>query len=390
MKPSVQHFRRATPVALVLAAVLGIAGCTTSGLETGPKYETSREVDDLEIPPDLTATGTRDTYRIPDAPGERVSAREMQEGADTRPQRSATTQLNGPGDTDSRILPETSDVQLMREGDVRWLEVEAEPEQLWDRLVQFWDLQNLRLERNEPRIGIMETVWAENRAGIPLSTSQNLFARAFSNIYDANTRDKFRLRVERNNGGSAIYISHLGAEEEAEGDAEGRVFRWTMRPSDPELEAEMLNRLLVYLTTGESPEGGQRIAETVADRPTRVREAEHDGSPVLIVAGEVERLWPVMGTYLDRAGLLVDEQDRRNRIFEVTYRPDMTGEEDNEGFFSRIFGGEDARTNERYQVRLNDAGEGEVRVEPRAIDGAALHPDDAEFVLEQIKQQILR
>lgn len=68
----------------------------------------------------------------------------------------------------------------------------------------------------------------------------------------------------------------------------------------------------------------------------------------------------------------------------------MTGEEDNDGFFSRIFGGKDPRTNERYQVRLNDLGDGEVRIEPRAIDGAALHPDDAEFVLEQIKRQILR
>lgn len=229
-------------------------------------------MDNLELPPDLTATGTNDTYRIPDAPGERVSAREMQEGADTRPQRSRTTEFGGTGDMDSRILPETSDVQLKREGNVRWLEVQAEPEQLWDRLVQFWDLQNLRLERNEPRIGIMETVWAENRAGIPLSTSQGLFARAFSNIYDANTRDKFRLRVERNNGGSAIYISHLGAKEEAEGDAEGQVFRWTMRPSDPELEAEMLNRLLVYLTTGESPKAASvlpRRSPTVRPRFAR-------------------------------------------------------------------------------------------------------------------------
>ncbi|WP_018876070.1 MULTISPECIES: outer membrane protein assembly factor BamC [unclassified Thioalkalivibrio] len=388
MKHSAPLRRRATRTALALATSLAIAGCSTSGdRQSGPQYEMSRQMDNLEVPPDLIAPDSERAYRIPDAPGERVSAREMQQDSQARQQQRQPADTTAPVQTDARVLPESAEVQLMREGSVRWLSVEARPEELWDRLAAFWDSQNLRLERNEPQVGIMETEWAEDRAGIPLRGSQNIFARALGNVYDANTRDKYRLRVERDNGHSAIYISHRGASEEPEGET----WRWAMRPSDPELEAEMLNRLRVFLATGEMPEGSARVAETIGDRPTELHQTELEGQPVLVIGSAFDRMWAQMGTLLDRAGLLVDEQDRDTGTFEVTYRPDVVGEGESGGFFSRIFGrGGDRRENERYQVRLTDVGDGDLRIEARDIDGDPLRRRDAEFVLDRIEQQILR
>lgn len=388
MKQSAKLHRRATHTALALATGLAIAGCSTSGdRQSGPEYEMSRQMENLEVPPDLIAPDSERAYRIPDAPGERVSAREMQQDSAARQQQRQPTDTAPAVRSDARVLPESTEVEMRREGSVRWLSVETPPEELWDQLTAFWDSQNLRLERNEPQVGIMETEWAEDRAGIPLRGSQSIFARALGNVYDANTRDKYRLRLERDNGRSAIYIAHRGASEEPEGET----WRWAVRPADPELEAEMLNRLRVFLTTGEIPEGGTRVAETIADRPTELHQAEHEGQPVLVTAGEMDRLWSQMGTYLDRAGLLVDEQDRNTRTFEVTYRPDMVGEGERGGFFSRIFGrGGDRRENERYQIRLSETGDGDLRIEARDIDGESLSRRDAEFVLERIEQQILR
>ena len=388
MKQSAKLHRHATRTALALATGLAIAGCSTSGdRQSGPEYEMSRQMDNLEVPPDLIAPDSERAYRIPDAPGERVSAREMQQDSAARQQQRQPAGATAPVRSDARVLPETADVELMREGSVRWLSVEAPPEDLWERLAAFWDSQNLRLERNEPQVGIMETEWAEDRAGIPLRGTQNIFARALGNVYDANTRDKYRLRVERDNGRSAIYISHRGAAEEPEGET----WRWAMRPSDPELEAEMLNRLRVFLATGEMPEGGTRVAETIGDRPTELHQTEHEGQPVLVIGSDFDRMWSQMGTLLDRAGLLVDEQDRNRGTFEVTYRPDMVGDSERGGFFSRIFGrGGDRRENERYQVRLTDIGNGDLRIEARDVDGESLSRRDAEFVLERIEQQILR
>ncbi|WP_018872768.1 outer membrane protein assembly factor BamC [Thioalkalivibrio sp. ALJ16] len=386
-QPSKLH-RHATRTALALATGLAIAGCSTSGdRQSGPQYEMSRQMENLEVPPDLIAPDSERAYRIPDDPGGRVSAREMEQDSAARQQQRQPADPAAPVRSDARVLPESAEIALMREGNVRWLSVEAPAEELWDQLTAFWDSQNLRLERNEPQIGIMQTEWAEDRAGIPLRGTQNIFARALGNVYDATTRDQYRLRMERENGRSAIYISHRGAAEEPEGET----WRWAMRPSDPGLEAEMLNRLRVFLATGEVPEGGARVAETLADRPTELHQAEHEGQPVLVMGGELDRLWSQMGTYLDRAGLLVDEQDRNSRTFDVTYRPDMIGEGERGGFFGRIFGrGGDRRENERYQVRLSETGDGDLRIEARDIDGEPLRRRDAEFVLERIERQILR
>nr|WP_018860685.1 MULTISPECIES: outer membrane protein assembly factor BamC [unclassified Thioalkalivibrio] len=346
----------------------------------------SRQMEDLEVPPDLIAPDTERAYRLPDDPGGRISARDMQQDTAQRQQQPAQAQPGAPTRT-VQVLPESAEVQLMRDGGTRWLQVDGDPDEIWDRLVAFWDSQNLRLERNEPQVGVMQTEWAEDRAGIPLRGTQNIFARALGNVYDANTRDQYRMRVERDNGRSEIYITHRGAEEQAEGQS----WRWAMRPSDPELEAEMLNRLLVYLTTGDPGEGGTRVAETLVDRPTELQLTEHDGSPALLLGGEYDRVWRQLGTFLDRAGLLVDEQDRQAGIYEVTYRPGMTGEREERGFFSRVFGrGGDRRENERYQIRLQDRGDGDLLIEARDLEGDRLSDRDAEFVLERIQTQMQR
>ncbi|WP_019624953.1 outer membrane protein assembly factor BamC [Thioalkalivibrio sp. ALJT] len=383
-QPSKLH-RHATRTALALATGLAIAGCSTSGdRQSGPQYEMSRQMESLEVPPNLIAPDSERAYHIPEAPGERVSAREMERAPTTA---ARPGQPTAPTPHDGRVLPDSAEITLMREGNVRWLSVEAPAEELWDQLTAFWDSQNLRLERNEPQVGIMQTEWAEDRAGIPLSGTQNIFARALGNVYDATTRDQYRLRLERENGRSAIYISHRGAAEEAEGET----WRWAMRPSDPDLEAEMLNRLRVFLATGEIPEGGERADETLADRPSELQKTEFDGQPALIIAGEIDRIWSQMGTFLDRAGLLVDEQDRNRRTFEVTYRPDISGEGDRGGFISRIFGrGGARRQDERYQIQLNPTDAGNVRIQARDIDGEPLRRRDADFVLERIEHQLLR
>ncbi|ADC70924.1 putative lipoprotein [Thioalkalivibrio sp. K90mix] len=388
MKLPFKPYHSATRATLAIATGLAVAGCGGWGgdRQSGPEYEMSRQMEDLEVPPDLIAPDTERAYRLPDDPGGRISARDMQQDTAQRQQQPAQAQPGAPTRT-VQVLPESAEVQLMRDGGTRWLQVDGDPGEIWDRLVAFWDSQNLRLERNEPQVGVMQTEWAEDRAGIPLRGTQNIFARALGNVYDANTRDQYRMRVERVNGQSEIYITHRGAEEQAEGQS----WRWAMRPSDPELEAEMLNRLLVYLTTGDPGEGGARVAETLVDRPTELQMTEQDGSPALLLGGEYERVWRQLGTFLDRAGLLVDEQDRQAGIYEVTYRPDMTGDRDEPGFFGRIFGrGGDRRENERYQIRLEDRGDGDLLIEARDIEGDRLSNRDAEFVLERIQTQMQR
>lgn len=382
MKLPAHRPRHLIRAGLVLSTSLAIAGCAGWGGDrsTGPDYQLQRDEAprDLELPPDIAAPDTERAYRIPEAPGERISARAMQEDPATR----TPAEPTAPAET-VRVLPETTDVRLMRDGQTRWLVIDAPPEELWQRLAAFWETQHLPLERNDPELGILETEWAEDQAGIPLRGSQGLLSRVVGSVYDATTRDKYRLRIERINGRSEVYITHRGAEEQHD----GTTWRWARRPADPELEVEMLNRLRLFLTTGDPGEGGERAPETRVEPASEPELETRNDSPVLLLEGDYHMTWRRLGTTLDRSGLLVDEQHRDEGYFLVTFRPDMADDADEGGFFGRT---DEHRANERYRVELRDAGDGHLQVHAASLDGDELRTRDAEFVLERIHAQMSR
>lgn len=366
---------------LLTASALLLAGCTTSGATSGgPRYEASRQIDNLELPPDLIAPGMERAYRIPEAPGERISARELE----LEPFRARTTAVET-----TFILPETPQVQLRRDDQVRWLYVAAPPEAIWPRLRDFWREQNLSLTVDEPVIGIMETEWAENRAGIPLGATRGLLSRALGTIYDAGTRDQYRLRVERQNGASEIFITHRGAFER--GDADGQAARWFIAGPDPELEAAMLNRLLVFLTGGETPATVADAGEADFERTGQVDLVERDGRLILALRGEPDALWRRLGLALDRTGLMVDDQNRRDGTYFVTFRPDITDPSAaSPGLFRRVFSGrgpDAGRADQRFQLRMIENGR-DLQIEALSVDGEQLPARDARFVLERIQPQL--
>lgn len=371
---------------VTLGCALTMTGCSILGKQAddGPVYETSRQAqtNPLELPPDLAAPGMDRAFRIPDTPGSRVSARDLD-----REQPASTQRRTGT----LEVLPETAQVQLRRDGTTRWLTVDFTPEELWPRLREFWRAQNLTLARDEPVVGIMETEWAENRAGIPLNMSQGLISRALGSIYDAGTRDQYRTRVERHDGATEVFISHRGAVEH--GDEEGMGARWVIGEPDPEMEAEMLNRLLVFLTTGETTASTARAEETEADfeRTGRVDLVERDGRQVLVLWGEPDALWRRLGLALDRTGLLVDEQNRRTGTFLVTYRTGGVDDvQERRGFLSRMFsfGRKTSRyENERFQIRMLEDGR-DLQVIALSVDGEPLSKRDERFVLETIQPQL--
>ena len=377
--------RTFTPHVLVHAVFFAIAagalsGCASKGSnETGPLYQGGRTVDSLEMPPDLIAPRMGQAYQIPDTAQGRISAREL--GTVGAPGSQTVAPV-------ASILPESTDVRLMRDGQTRWLQVAVSPERLWPQLREFWRSQNLALNRDEPLVGIMETEWAENRAGIPLGATQGLFARALGSIYDAGTRDRYHLRVERVDNGTELFLSHRGAVETAE--AEGQAFRWVMSGSDPALEAEMLNRLLAFLTVGDTGSSPVRAAEEADfERSGRVDLVEREGQTVLVAWGEPDAMWRRLGLALDRTGLMVDEQNRRDGYYLVTFRPDIVDGAQRSGFFGRVFGGSrsDRRQNERYRVVLS-ADNRELTIIAQTVTGERLEPRDARFVLELIQPEL--
>ena len=162
-------------------------------------------------------------------------------------------------------------MRVEREGTSRWLRVDIEPDELWQPLREFWQETGFLIASELPEAGIMETDWAENRAKVPLSGFRKAMKSVFDSAYSYPERDKFRTRIERSDepGYSEIYISHRGMYEvlTKEGRSQESTM-WQVRPTDPELEAEMLYRLMAQLGGTKEQIEQTRIAPPPPPRAT--------------------------------------------------------------------------------------------------------------------------
>ncbi len=356
---------------LIAAAVSTAAGCASykeavEGQKTAYRTAEKRE-QGLEVPPDLTAQSADEQFLIPGESGSgSVSASSFYSGGGTRPAGARAQAQAEP------VLVSSDDVKIKRVGNLRSLEVKMPPEQLWPKLREFWKDTGFELAVDDPKIGLMETNWAENRANIPLDGIRKVIGTVFDGLYSSNTRDRYRTRVEPIDGGVEIFVTHRGMEENYTDQAQSNLV-WMNRPSDPELEAEMLNRLMAKLT-------GDEQAAAAAGRPATQElisvQKKPDGTSILL-AEDFPLAWRRVGFGLDRAGFIVEDRDRSNGVYYVKYTPDSASAEgEKKGFFGKIFGGasddKSLKADQRFQVVVAPEGNKSTSVKFTSERGAAV------------------
>ena len=292
----------------VLAAA--VAGCSGNIIPEGRKieYKSAGKVPTLEVPPDLSSLQRDDRYLVPDDAG-RGSATFSAYAAEREP---------GAQAGQSAILPQVDKIRVERSGNQRWLVAAMPPEALWDTVKEFWQETGFIVNVERPEAGVMETDWAEDRAKIPSDIIRNTLGRILDSLYSTGERDKFRTRLERGSGAGTteIYISHRGMEEVYTSAAKDDT-RWQPRPADPELEAEMLRRLMVRLGAEEKRAEAALVTQKVEPR-ARLGSAE-DGSGKLEVFDRFDRAWRRVGLALDRIGFTVEDRDRSRGLYFVRY-----------------------------------------------------------------------
>ena len=131
-----------------------------------------------------------------------------------------------------------------------WLVVAGTPDQVWPMIKDFWQETGFLVNVEVPEAGVMETDWAENRAKIGEDIIRSTLGKMFDSLYSTAERDKFRTRIEpgAEPGTVDIFISHRGMYEVYISEGKYQT-RWQPREADPELEAEMLRRLMVRFGT---------------------------------------------------------------------------------------------------------------------------------------------
>jgi len=387
-----------TCVAFLCACMLTtISGCTSwdnmwEGDRIDYKSETEKSpTQRLEIPPDLTQLQRDNRYAIPDAASGTITASDYQQKLNS--QTGTKSLVVGPGSGIVVAPREATDAHIERDGSQRWLVINRTPEELWQEIKEFWQDNGFMINVESPSTGIMETDWAENRAKLPQDFIRRTLGKIVDSLYSTGERDKFRTRLERNDDGSTdIFISHRGAQEELVGSNKDSTM-WTSRPSDPELEAEFLSRLLVRLSDNKEKETVLAKKEIAAPQ-LRAHLVKQDGRSIIVVEEGFDRLWRRVGLALDRVGFTVEDRDRSQGLYFVRYvdqDEDAKSQSAQErGFFSKLFSSDDDKDKkaERYRVSVRETLEGSTQVSVLDNEGNPENSSTGEKILSLLYGQL--
>lgn len=373
------------PRLLLILSAAALSACGSDGGER-PEYQGAEYYKNLEVPPDLTLHKTREELVIP------------------QPSKSALSDYQADSKLNQRILPEFEGIRLKSEGSLYWLELDVAPEAAWPKLEAFWEHEGIRLLQDEPMLGFMETEWS-NR--LVVDPDAGLLTRMFNKL-EPDLLDRFRLRLETGDDRqhSRIYVSHAGMERFVEGDDDNRSISWRRRPSDPNLEREILGRLLLFAGLSENQRDSLlkdyrpyqsyvTYAENEHHEDEDQSSLEEDRNQVaeLSMRGSMDFVWRRTLRALDRLELSGIDADRdagtiaftSGKDIEMTQEDEQRDELSESSWLMKLFrSSEETKTSsQQFTLKLTDQG-GSVRLD--LLDNRGMTADSARA--QQIRQSL--
>lgn len=296
------------------AALVLLASCTTLGAD-GKDIDYgagSTQVPTLDVPPDLTAPGSDESYLVPQGDGGAATTySDYSKGGIARDV--------GVG----KVLPDIQGVRLERDGALRWLVVSDRAENVWEVVKAFWQATGLTVGSENQAAGVMETDWVENRARFPQGGPHKGLRQELNSAYAASERDQYVTRLERSKDGASteVHITHRGIRK---GSAAASP-QWEARANAAELEAIMLQLLMVRFGASEA-QAASAVTGTVAASgvaaigaiepagTASLREVSGD-SVVIAMNDPFDRAWRKVGLSLESSGLAVEDKDREKGFY---------------------------------------------------------------------------
>jgi outer membrane protein assembly factor BamC len=362
----------------VVAAAIIAGGCSSWSYGNKIDYGSAERLPPLEVPPDLAEPRRSERFDVDDGAtfSDYTKARE-----------GAVATERG-----QVVLPQEEGMRIEGAADYRWLVVNMEPDQLWQPIREFWQQTGFLIAIEDPRLGLIETDWAENLA----KTNDSWFGRTFGAlklVYSLGERDKFRTRVERGEepGTSEIYISHRGLVQQNQNQqlrANSTLPEkgyWQVRPRDPDLEAVMLHRLMAKL--GGTQEQIEQAKAAPAPAPRAELTTREDSLEYLALQDTFDKAWRRVGLALDYIGFTVEDRDRSEGVYFVRYN-DPDADVEKSGLDKLAFWRDDEPVNQKFQIRV--AGMEDRGSEVRVLDesGATLATQTSSRILVLLRDQL--
>ena len=381
------HSGRLRILLVVLPVAISLSACSGWVNKVAPnkremEYQSTAVVKPLEIPPDLSTPNMDNSMAVPELPASGTAT------YSSYAQRQPTTQTAAAAGTGT--VPSQDNIQFHHQGTESWLTLKGSKETLWPKIREFWIQNGFILVKDDPKLGILETDWAENRANIPLGMIRSVLGKVADGLYDSGLRDKYRVRLEQGSepGTTELFITHRGAEEIVQGsDSTYEGSKWQERPSDPGLEAEMLKRMMVYLGLTEKQAGQVLVENKPAPEKTQLS-TNDKGQYQLVLDQEFSRAWRLVGIALDRIGFSVEDRDRSKGIYYIRYNDPDKGKK-KEGWLSKLaFWSSDSKeAQDMYQLQVI-AENDHSRLVVNNKDGQPDKSTTSERILKLLQEQL--
>ena len=262
-------------------------------------YRKSRDLPELEVPPDLTVTKGEYSSEIP-------------------------------SDRESTSLNEFERQRLMNKGDVilgsgdfegeQWIALRGNTKDIWPKLREFWKQNNYIVYLDDVELGVLETDWKETE----------------------KIKQKFKILTEPSEGGGVILFLSSERQELSEGD-------WLATQPDNLAEKNIINKLNLHFNENilADTDGLTKDTSSVSYLDKEFSEVKakirnnDEGKSYLEVNENFNLVRDNTNQVIEQAGYFLENSDPEKGIYSFRYfKPE--GEEDGKGFFSRLkFWGDD-------------------------------------------------
>lgn len=338
----------------------------------------------LEVPPDLARPAGDDLLAGTSSKGATAyssyAAKDSQTATANAPV--ATT---APATSPAAATPTTARVHLERDGAQRWLVVQDTPDRVWATARDYLLRNNYKLTVDNPKIGLLETDWTDR----PVQFS-GTFSRIIASLSSTGLRDRFRVRVEagRVAGTTEVYVSQQGLEQvvTSKDASSGNVSTtWQPRASDPQMEADLLDKLMVDFGL-DSQQAKNQLASAATPRAQIAKNA------LFLPQQDLDAAWRSVGQALDRSGVAIEDLDRNAGIYYVHYVSGSAKKDSGLfGFLGSASSSDaDAKKDsslDRFQVALKTQADG-TNVTVRDVKGEIDDSTAAGRLLDLLYQQL--
>lgn len=371
--------KRVIKIAVMSVPIILLSACSN---QVERIYEQSSYGVPLEVPPDLSKpTVQEDELSLLADDG---NSSKKQSGTNCDCVNNASTMP---------VLAPQEGLQLKRDGAHKWIVLQGEPRNLWPWVRDFWNKNGFKINLEDPVIGLVETDWKQQRSNLPMQKKASGAGqeavgqdKVESRIYAVPVMEKYRTRLEKGEqpGTTDLFVTHRGVELVND----GKLIVWKLRKSDAELEAEMIQRMMVFFTKEQ-----QNIGAPLATRNQQLNIAaiikNEKDRVTLKVDVEFVRLWKRIGLVLDRMDYIIEDTDRSIGTYYLRAKDPLKeeGVKEEKGWFASLFSDDEDLEHVRIQVALRDEGES-THINIQNQKGELIKDEDAKTVLEQIMSRL--